>query len=94
MKALILSGGYGKRLRPITNKKPKCLIEINKKPILQHWLEKLSNIGIKEFLINSHYLHDQVAEFINKNLNMYNITLVYEKKLQLLPNFCLNPKSQ
>ena len=60
MKALILSGGYGKRLRPITNKKPKCLIEINKKPILQHWLEKLSNIGIKEFLINSHYLHDQV----------------------------------
>ena len=81
MKALILSGGYGKRLRPITYNIPKCLIEINNKPILQHWLEKLTNIGIKDFLINSHYLHDQVEEFVHKNLNKYNIKLVYEKKL-------------
>lgn len=81
MKALILSGGYGKRLRPITKNKPKCLIEIFDKPILLHWLEKLSNIGIKEFLINSHYLHEQVEKFIKKYADKYNIQVVYEKKL-------------
>ena len=81
MKALILSGGYGKRLRPITYNTPKCLIEINNKPILQHWLEKLTNIGITDFLINSHYLHNQVEEFVHKSLSEYNIKLVYEKEL-------------
>ena len=81
MKALILSGGYGKRLQPITNNLPKCLVEINNKPILLHWLEKLSRIGIKEFLINSHYLHNEVENFVNKYSNKFNIKLKYEKEL-------------
>ena len=81
MKALILSGGYGKRLQPITNNLPKCLVEINRKPILLHWLEKLSYIGIKEYLINTHYLHEEVEKFVNQYSDKYNIKLKYEKEL-------------
>ena len=40
IRALLLSAGLGTRLRPLTLKTPKCLVEINKKPILQHWLNK------------------------------------------------------
>ena len=64
LKAILLSAGYGTRLRPLTLEKPKCLIKINKKPILEIWLDKLSRLGCKEVLINTHYLSEQVDEFI------------------------------
>ena len=66
MKALLLSAGTGSRLRPLTLKTPKCLVSINNKPLLQYWLEQLEKIGVKEFIINTHYLHDQVQDFIKK----------------------------
>ena len=40
IRALILAAGLGTRLRPLTLSKPKCLVEINKKPILELWIEK------------------------------------------------------
>ena len=61
-KALLLSAGLGTRLRPITNEIPKCLVEINKKPILHMWLDKLQNIEINSVLINTHYLANKVSE--------------------------------
>ena len=59
LKAILLSAGYGKRLRPATLEKPKCLIKINEKPILEIWLDKLSSLGCEEVLINTHYLAEQ-----------------------------------
>ena len=61
-KALLLSAGFGTRLRPITNEIPKCLVEINKKPILHMWLDKLQNIEINSVLINTHYLANKVYQ--------------------------------
>ena len=58
-KALLLSAGFGTRLRPITNNIPKCLVRINNIPILEHWLLKLENLGIDEVLVNKHYLAKQ-----------------------------------
>lgn len=66
-KAILLSAGFGTRLRPLTNTLPKCLVPINGKPLLQIWLEQLTENGIEEFLINSHYLSEQVYEFIEKS---------------------------
>lgn len=65
-KAILLAAGLGKRLRPLTFKKPKCLMEINKIPLLKIWLEKLVKLGCSEVLINTHYLEEQVKEFIEK----------------------------
>ena len=45
IKSLLLSAGLGTRLRPLTYKIPKCLVEINNKPLLGDWLDKLKNIN-------------------------------------------------
>ena len=63
MRAILLAAGYGTRLRPLTNKIPKCLVSIKGKPLLQIWLEQLTAAGIGPFLINTHYLADQVVDF-------------------------------
>ena len=61
MKALLLAAGLGTRLRPVTNTIPKCLVPINGKVLLEYWLEKLIDIGIKEILINTSYLSEEVC---------------------------------
>ena len=82
LRALLLSAGFGTRLRPITNKIPKCLVEINNKPILEHWLTKLEEINCEKVLINSHYLHSQVSEYLlNRKKSAMIIELKYEKQL-------------
>ena len=82
LRALLLSAGFGTRLKPITNKIPKCLVEINNKPILEHWLTKLEEINCEKVLINSHYLHSQVNEYLlNRKKSAMIIELKYEKQL-------------
>ena len=69
--ALILCAGYGKRLNPITLSKPKPLIEINKITLLQNTLNLINFLSIKNILINSFYLSDQIENYIAKlNLNL------------------------
>ena len=81
MRAILLAAGMGTRLRPMTLKKPKCLMEINKQPLLHIWINKLQSIGIKDVLINTHYLADQVAASIEKFKDSLNISIIYEKEL-------------
>ncbi len=81
MKALLLGAGLGTRLRPLTQSIPKCLVPIGGKPLLEYWLEHLSDVGVDEFLINTHYLHEQVEEFIDKSIYKERVTLVYEEEL-------------
>lgn len=81
MRALLLAAGYGKRLRPITNSVPKCMVPIKGKPLLQIWLENLTAVNIKPILINTHYLADQVEEFIVCSPFKENVTITYEPKL-------------
>ena len=69
--SLILCAGYGKRLNPITLKKPKPLIEINKTTLLQNTLNLIHSLGIKNILINSFYLSDQIENYVvGLNLNV------------------------
>tara|TARA_B100000686_G_scaffold137352_1_gene144570 strand:- start:68 stop:757 length:690 start_codon:yes stop_codon:yes gene_type:complete len=68
--ALILCAGYGKRLNPITLSKPKPLIEINKITLLENTLNLINLLGIKNILINSFYLSNQIKNYVEKlNLN-------------------------
>jgi len=63
MKAVIVAGGFGNRLRPITDKISKSMIEIKRKPILQHQIEWLKKYGIKNILITANYKYDQIIDY-------------------------------
>lgn len=81
MRALLLAAGFGTRLRPITNLVPKCLVEINGRPLLDYWVELLSSGGITEILINLHYLPEAVMAYIANCGYPVRITAVFEDKL-------------
>ncbi len=81
MKVLLLAGGIGTRLRPITNTIPKCLVSIRGKPLLEYWLEFLIKEGLGPILINLHYLRKQVEDYINQTPYKSHVKTVYEKKL-------------
>lgn len=81
MRALLLAAGLGTRLRPVTNSVPKCLVEINGRPLLDYWIELLSAGGIVDILINLHYMPDAVRSYIKRCPYSVNISAVYEEKL-------------
>jgi NDP-sugar pyrophosphorylase family protein len=58
--AIILAGGRGERLRPITDNIPKVMIEINDKPFLQYQIEYLSQFGINDIILSVGYLWDNI----------------------------------
>ena len=63
-KAVILGAGIGSRLRPITDTVPKVLVPVAGRPILDYWTEKLVRAGVREALLNTHALPDQVRAYI------------------------------
>jgi mannose-1-phosphate guanylyltransferase len=71
MKVFLLAAGLGTRLRPLTDKIPKCLVPINGKPLLLIWLELCQHHGITEVLINTHHLAEQVNEFIENHKSKF-----------------------
>ncbi|MDX8414370.1 MAG: nucleotidyltransferase family protein [Mariprofundales bacterium] len=81
MHALLLAGGLGTRLRPLTDSIPKCLVSIKSKPLLTYWLELLLPQGIEKVLINTHYLSDTVRAFVATSPWQDRITLVHEEHL-------------
>ena len=81
VKALLLAGGFGTRLRPLTDHTPKCLVPIAGRPLLDYWLETLSEAGIDRILINTHYLAEQVISFCEKSRYSHLIDLVHEAEL-------------
>ena len=84
MKAIILAAGLGSRLKRLTKDKPKALIEVNGIAMLESVIMKLKNQGITEFLINIHYLGQNIIDFLSNNNNFgVNITISDERK-QLL----------
>ena len=64
LRALLLAAGFGTRLRPLTLHTPKCLVPIGGQPLLAHWLKQLELIGTDAALVNTHYLADQVEDFL------------------------------
>ena len=69
MKAIILAGGRGKRLRPITDKIPKPLIPINGKPLIERTIKYLKKYGITEIIISSGYKSNLIEKFLKNKKN-------------------------
>ena len=78
-KAMILCAGFGKRLRPLTFSSPKPLLKIGGKTLLSNTLNVLGLFGIKQVVINVHYLGDQIIDYIKKNEFNMSVTTVSEK---------------
>jgi len=81
MRAILLAAGCGTRLRPITNTIPKCLVQIKGQPLLEIWLDRLTLAGMGPFLVNTHYLAEQVDAFIESSRYKDQVTLEYEPEL-------------
>jgi mannose-1-phosphate guanylyltransferase len=64
VKVLLLAGGLGTRLRPLTDRVPKCLVPIAGKPLLDYWLDRFAEAGIREIRINTHHLSHLVRDYI------------------------------
>ena len=64
MKAMIFAAGLGTRLKPLTDRMPKALVEVAGKPLLQHQLEKLRKAGATDIVINVHHFADMIEEWV------------------------------
>jgi NDP-sugar pyrophosphorylase family protein len=69
MKAMILAAGLGTRLRPLTNDRPKALVEVAGRTFLEITLSRLRSFGVSEVIINTHHFADMIAEYLKTNDN-------------------------
>ena len=81
MKAFLLAAGHGTRLRPYTDKLPKCLLPIRGIPMLKIWLDLCRQYGITDVLVNTHAHASAVKEFVNRWKDGVRVAVVEETEL-------------
>jgi mannose-1-phosphate guanylyltransferase len=69
MKAMILAAGLGTRLRPLTSDRPKALVEIGSRSLLEITLSRLRTFGVGEVIVNVHHFADVVVDYLKANNN-------------------------
>jgi len=69
MKAMILAAGRGTRLRPLTNDRPKALVEVAGRTLLEITIARLRAFGVSEVIVNVHHFADMVVDYLAKNNN-------------------------
>jgi mannose-1-phosphate guanylyltransferase len=69
MKAMVLAAGLGTRLRPLTDDRPKALVEVAGRTLLDITLTRLRGFGIREVIVNVHHFADMVLEYLNAHDN-------------------------
>ena len=69
MKAMILAAGLGTRLRPLTDHRPKALVEVAGRTMLEITLSRLRAFGIREVIINVHHFPDMIVDYLKANDN-------------------------
>ena len=69
MKAMILAAGLGTRLRPLTSDRPKALVEIGGRSLLEITLSRLRTFGVGEVIVNVHHFADLVVDYLKANRN-------------------------
>ena len=81
MKAMIMAAGVGSRLDPLTKDKPKPLVPIANKPVMDILLENLANIGINDVIANTYYLADKIINRYSNNNFDVNFNFIKEETL-------------
>lgn len=78
--AVIMAGGEGQRLRPLTDLTPKPLLKVGNKPIIEHTIDRLAYFGLKNLWLSVNYLAEQIEQFIIDKPKDISIRLVKETK--------------
>jgi len=81
--AMVLAAGLGKRMRPLTASRPKPLIEVAGRALLDHLLERLNAAGVEKVVVNVHYLADAVEAHLAKNSHGLRVAISDERPLLL-----------
>lgn len=64
LQGMILAAGAGTRLRPLTDRTPKALVEVGGRPMLAWVMERMSKAGVRRLVVNTHFHGDQIREFL------------------------------
>ena len=83
MKAMILAAGLGTRLRPLTDTRPKALVEISGRTLLEITLSRLSSSGIRDVIINVHHFPDMILDYLKAH-NNFGLHIEISREEQLL----------
>ncbi len=78
MRALLLSAGFGTRLRPLTYTNPKCLVTVRGQPLMKYWFDLLFSGGCERVLVNTHYLPDLVCKYVTQSQYYALVDIVHE----------------
>ena len=81
--AMIMAAGLGKRMRPLTATRPKPLIEVNGKALLDHVLERLRHAGVRKVVVNVHYLADALEAHLQSRDHGLDVVISDERDLLL-----------
>ena len=69
MKAMILAAGLGTRLRPLTDNRPKALVEINGRTMLEITLSRLRGFGVRDVIVNVFHFAEMIEQYLHANNN-------------------------
>ena len=79
VKAVIMAGGFGKRLMPLTANTPKPMLPVGDKPLMEHTIQKLNSAGIRNVMISTHYMSEQIEDHFQDGSDFgVNVTYVKE----------------
>ena len=81
IRAILLSAGFGTRLKPISDIIPKCLLPINGRPLIEYWIGALYEAGIEDVLMNLHYLAMEMEKWIDQSAFAGRVCTVYENQI-------------
>ncbi len=77
MIGVILAAGMAKRLRPLTDHKPKCLLKVGERTLLERTVDAMHQTGITEFVVVTGYCADQIRDFLTSHFSLYTFHFIH-----------------
>ena len=78
---MILCAGFGSRMLNLTRNTPKPLLKYKNKILLKNTIDFFTDIGCDEILVNTHYLHNKINNYLDTNFKNFPVRIIYEKKI-------------